>query len=291
MRRAGMILLLAAVTTASCRRQESAQQPPKEEQTIHVLASVYPVADMVRQIGGQWVSVDWVVESPQDVRDVQGSEKLTRRMDWAQLIVTSGYADAWASANLAPAEQARALLRPEQFPQGSRMSAKNQPTAAASGSTRPCGWTRWWPRSWLRKSLSLWAIGMSNTPLSFPPMRLLSMQRCNGSCRGRRRDLPRPSRKNSWCVRPGWSALAQRIGLQEIAPLNGRVVGLSDAQARLIRQTAVAQQTNLLVVDSPLPPELWNDLAERTGLQLRSTRYDGIQRQPGTPYLPGDFAV
>jgi len=262
MRFAWMILFLGVLMATGCRRTPAAP-PSGENRPICVLASVYPMADIVRQVGGPWVNIDWVVEAPQDVRDVQTSDALTHKLAWAQLIVTSGFDDPWADQNLASTARSQSLIQPEHMPQGL------QDVRLTPWSDGVALWLDPVVAQELAQKIS---VALGSRDLVHAAQFTANAAAFNAAVQrlmeGQSSRFAAAKQKKFLVIRPAWSAFAQRLGLQEIAPLDAQAIGLSDAQARLIRQKAAEEHTNLLVVDRALAPEISQDLARRTGLKL-----------------------
>src|SRR3954449_13039189 len=94
-------LMMAVLLVCGCDSRESrsgapsaAKQPaPQAATKIQVLATVYPMADMVERVGGDLVNVEWLVESGQRPEDIELTPALRQRAANGALIVTGGARD------------------------------------------------------------------------------------------------------------------------------------------------------------------------------------------------------
>src|SRR5947207_14891414 len=87
-----LLLLLQAFGCDRPSNNNAPQEPPKR----HALSTVYPLADVVRQVAGKSVEVEWFCESGQDPRDLKLTDEQVKLARAADLIVTSGFFDPWA---------------------------------------------------------------------------------------------------------------------------------------------------------------------------------------------------
>src|SRR6266566_4897419 len=95
---------------ASCDRHPSDTPPPPPKR--HVLATVYPLSDIVRQVAGDMVDVEWFCEYGLDPRDLKLSDEQNRRARNADLLVTSGFDDVWAGESLDQRQRGLRMVRP-----------------------------------------------------------------------------------------------------------------------------------------------------------------------------------
>jgi ABC-type Zn uptake system ZnuABC Zn-binding protein ZnuA len=86
------LLLLLVCLIASC---DQAPSTAKLTEPIHVIVPVYVIGDLVRQIGGDRVDVDWWVEDGQSLDDLRETPARRNQLRTADLIITRGRADPW----------------------------------------------------------------------------------------------------------------------------------------------------------------------------------------------------
>jgi ABC-type Zn uptake system ZnuABC Zn-binding protein ZnuA len=104
-----LISVLGALTAAlapGCR-----QAPPPPPPPVQVLTTVYALADIVRQIGGDKVEVQWFVESGQSLDELVETPERRNQVRTAELVVTRGAADPWTLEGSGNAYQDRKILR------------------------------------------------------------------------------------------------------------------------------------------------------------------------------------
>jgi len=241
---------------------------------LHVLATVFPVADLVRQIGGQWVSVDWVVEGSRDPRDIEPSPELRRKMDQANFIVTSGYEDAWASQDLTQNSRNERLLPPDVTPAG-REDARQSVGQAALWLDPEVAWQLC---DAIRNKLSL--LDPAHDPDYRANAGALQEELRGIIAEYQPKFAPLPQKK-FLVLRPGWGALAERFGLQEMHPIDAQPAGLTEQQVRDLQKASMTAGTHVLVLDTLLPPALTRDIATRTGLRLLPLDFLGSSASVG----------
>src|SRR4051794_26746928 len=110
-------LLPLLITIAGCDRNDPApgdRPADRQPQKIQVLATVYPMAEMVRSIGGEFVNAQWLVEGPHRPEDLDPTAELRQRAAQAPLIVTSGpWDDRWAHASLSEETRSSQVIDPQ----------------------------------------------------------------------------------------------------------------------------------------------------------------------------------
>src|SRR5688572_14710832 len=110
----GVFLLLAGV--AGCDRTPSANPSKPAATKIEVLATVYPLAEMVQRVGGDAVDVSWLMEGHQRPEEVRPTPEVQQRANRVAVVVTSGPWDAWAGASLTGEARDKRLIMPERMP-------------------------------------------------------------------------------------------------------------------------------------------------------------------------------
>src|SRR4051812_21433201 len=87
-------LLLLAGAGGCERPSSSTSQIPK----MRVVATVYPLADVAREVGGPFVDASWIVEGGQSLTGVQSSEELRNRLSNADFVISaSPSTEPWAN--------------------------------------------------------------------------------------------------------------------------------------------------------------------------------------------------
>ncbi len=112
------LLALAAGTlllVGGCHR-DSAKSAASTAEPIHVLTTVYALADVVRQIGGDRVTVEWFIESGQTLDDLKETPERRQQFRNADLIVTRGAADPWTLEGMGNSYNQRRIVRVDALP-------------------------------------------------------------------------------------------------------------------------------------------------------------------------------
>lgn len=109
---------------AGCDSGSSTQTGAGTPAKINVLATIYPLADMARRVGGERVDVQWLAEAGQRPEDVEPTAELRQRVSRAALVVTGGPWDAWTGAELSREARASRLVEPERMPAAAGADAR-----------------------------------------------------------------------------------------------------------------------------------------------------------------------
>jgi ABC-type Zn uptake system ZnuABC Zn-binding protein ZnuA len=102
--------LVAVLLWSGCRRRQAAAPEP-----IRVLGTYYALADLAKQVGGDRVVVDWVLEDGQDTH-VELNDDLRKRLLAADLIVAGGNCDAWAIGGFEDPNREQRIVRIDMLP-------------------------------------------------------------------------------------------------------------------------------------------------------------------------------
>lgn len=106
-------VLLAAIMLAACDRSPPPAPPPR---TQIVFATLYPLADIARQVGRERVKVDWLLDLGDPIDRYALSLRDRERMSGADLILCdgAGRTETWALRDLDRVRETGALLPMEQ---------------------------------------------------------------------------------------------------------------------------------------------------------------------------------
>ena len=108
------VLIGLGLLIGACDR--GAAPPAKLPEPTHVLTTVYALADIVREVGGTRVTVEWFVESGQSLEQLSETPQRRQQAQSADLIVTRGAADPWTLEGSGNAYQDRRILRVDTLP-------------------------------------------------------------------------------------------------------------------------------------------------------------------------------
>ncbi len=105
------ILLTIPALSVACRRPAVSNVGPPSE--LVICATVYPLADVARNVGGKWIKVTWLLEGGRRVQGYKPSPAALERLRRSDLIITSGYDERWADDELSAEYRADHVIRPE----------------------------------------------------------------------------------------------------------------------------------------------------------------------------------
>ena len=100
--------LLAFITVLSggCRKP-----PPPPKEKIAILSTIYAVADIARQVGGDRVRVEWLLEAGQSLDELDETPERRQQFRNANLVITRGQFDSWTLQGIGDAYQDRRIIR------------------------------------------------------------------------------------------------------------------------------------------------------------------------------------
>jgi ABC-type Zn uptake system ZnuABC Zn-binding protein ZnuA len=101
------------IVVGGCGDGAANTPPPREP--LHVVATTYAMADIVRAVGGDRVRVEWWVESGQSLAELSDTPQRRQQVNNVDLIVTRGQADPWTLGGIGNAYQDQRILRLDTF--------------------------------------------------------------------------------------------------------------------------------------------------------------------------------
>jgi zinc transport system substrate-binding protein len=110
------VVAIVALCSGACGRRSGSASTESEravvKEQLSVVATVYPLADVAKQIGGKWVSLEWVLERGQTLTKFSPDETTRARLNSADLLITGGGAEeSWAVEGYENAFRANRLIR------------------------------------------------------------------------------------------------------------------------------------------------------------------------------------
>jgi ABC-type Zn uptake system ZnuABC Zn-binding protein ZnuA len=254
-----LALVFGLLALTACDRQSTdpAQPPPRR----HVLSAVYPLADVVRQVAGDRVQVEWLCEYGNDPRDLKLSDEQKRLVRNSDVIVTSGFGDYWAAETLDIRQQELRLVRPDLTPTASKLSADEHDRGAL------------WLDPQIAKEVADTVrerlVVLDGTHDQELRTAVAAFQKSVDDLDAEFRPKLAPLQGRKFLsLRPTWVRLAAHYGLVEIAPTNTDARGLSDDDVRTLKRVARTEGTDVLAIDASLLPGVQRQLQQRTGLRL-----------------------
>jgi zinc transport system substrate-binding protein len=92
--------------------------PPRAKPRLVVMASVYALADLARQVGGDSVTVDWGLEGGQNLDDYDASLETRQRFRRGQVVVSGGIGEEWSVEGSDDPTRAKQIVRLDLLPKG-----------------------------------------------------------------------------------------------------------------------------------------------------------------------------
>jgi len=257
--RAGTIFLIfmgAVVGLLGCDQGSTTPSGATATPRISVLATVYPLADMGRQIGGKLVDVQWLTEGAQRPEDIESSNELKVRANNAQLLITSGSWDGWALRELSADARNNRVVEPGHM--------------EASRGAGPKAYL-WLDPAVMREMAEATRMGLTLiTPRHDGEFRenarafTEEVEKVDEAYRAR---LAGMRGRKVLAVRPVWGALCARYGLTLLAPVDVREEELKAEDFKELSRVAKAEGLHTIFIDVSTPAGVRQRIEERTGLK------------------------
>jgi zinc transport system substrate-binding protein len=247
---------------------------PAQIEKTRVLASVYALADIVRQVGGPFVDESWIVESGQSLAGVQSTPDLRARAAGAQLVISNGEADAWASEALTNPLQRQRIVRLDLL-----ASAKQIPVQGFL-----------WLDPVLVKDLAREISGRllmthSDRETYFNERAEEFCSQLDAILNEFQPKLRELRNRKILVTSTDYNPLLYRFGLEAIQPLEADPISLTDSHIAILKRVSKERGTTLLLLRADLPAVVLQDLSFRTGLQMVTVDALGSSGQGGRDYL------
>jgi ABC-type Zn uptake system ZnuABC Zn-binding protein ZnuA len=223
---------------------------------IPILASVYPLADIARQVGGDYVKVDWFCESGQALPTEDLPDDARARLLAADLVLTSG--EPWTIDGFDD------LLRSQRI---IRLDALD--TAAAVHSPNALRWLD--PGIARDVATQLCSRLSARRPRLEPYFRARTerfIAGLNDLDRHYRTVLASDPPRKVLAISSDWSRLLARYGIEPVIPVESTAANLGDAQLRQIVAAAREHRLTAVLLPADTPRGLLNDIQDRTDLTV-----------------------
>lgn len=242
------ILLLIS----SCDRRQPAPSPPPP---IPVASATYAVAEIAKQIGGDDVAIDWVIEKPAIIAQYQPTDVDRQRLMRSELLIVAGPIDAWVLVNKGSVQRERGLVRMNLLP----------------GVTESSGATWLDPDAAIALADELPKLLYSRRP-DHQQQFSDAAERWKKSLAEMRSEIEptiaAAAGKSVGTLSPIFDALLLRYGLAPVRLADADLHQLSDQDLFRLKQAAAAQSVQWLVVDASIPDSLVQWVATKTGLKV-----------------------
>ncbi|HEY7086480.1 MAG TPA: metal ABC transporter substrate-binding protein [Tepidisphaeraceae bacterium] len=240
---------------------------------IKVISTVYPMADIAKQVGGPFVDVSWMIEGGQSFEGVQSTPELRGRLNDAQLLITNG-TERWANQDAGDPFQRQRLIRLDLL-----NSTRQTP-----------GIGRLWLDPVIAKDLAreLCArllVARSEHEQYFRDRTNEFVADLDATVQQYEVKFVAPRNRKVLVMGPEYNPLLYRFGLEPIQPVEASATTLSDEAVTTLRDASKQNGTTLLLIPSDLPAVISRDIAFRTGLQVVPIDSLGSSADGGRTYI------
>jgi ABC-type Zn uptake system ZnuABC Zn-binding protein ZnuA len=248
-------LLLAVALTQGCDRRKVA--PPRAPEPKHILATVYPLAEVAKEIGGDRVTVEWFIESGQPLTELPATPERRNAARTADIVISRGASETWMLGGADEAYGAQRIIRLTTFP------------AAASASPQSYLWldpqvVRELANELVKRLSSIDAAGESQYQANAKRF----LDQLDAICDDARKKLATMPEKNFVCTSAGFSAFVLRFGVVEALAPTDPTMMLSDDRLRSIRAVARGVRAKAVFVPDDLPAGVMRDLSSKIGVPV-----------------------
>jgi iron/zinc/copper transport system substrate-binding protein len=234
-----------------CRRSASSTAAAPEPLTV--FTSVYAMGDIVRQVGGQRVNLQWTVESGQPLDNIDITPERRNQFRSADLVVTRGAAEPWMLEGTGDAYRDRRIIRIDGLP-GARHADPDL-------------------YLWLDPQIAMELVDVAALRLSalepqsetyFKTNARKLKQQIQSATDTATTALAGQRGAPFLSLDRGFLALAQRFNLKEVKPPAGLSLREPSAYSvKMLRQTAVASGAGAVFANAETPPALLRDWQSR----------------------------
>jgi zinc transport system substrate-binding protein len=247
------VILLTVCCLGACRRQQTNFALVNK---LSIVATVYPVADIARQIAGDYADVSWVVEGGQSLAAVQPSTELNNRLSAADLVISTGVTEPWANAGFSDPLQQQHVLRLDLLPSTGGPADGFlwlDPLVAKNLVNELCV-----RLTVMRPEQSKYFIQRRDAYLAQLDGLLGKYQPLFAAAQNRQ----------VLVLSSDFNALLGRFGLYPLEPAAASPLQLDESDIAAIRRMASDKRTHLLLVSTETPEVVARDLDVRAGVQV-----------------------
>ncbi|HVT89095.1 MAG TPA: metal ABC transporter substrate-binding protein [Tepidisphaeraceae bacterium] len=246
------LLILGLVFIGAC----DGPPPAPAQRKLNILATVYPLGDMARQIGGDAVEVTWIVESGQSIGNISATGEVHDRLNSADLVLTGGATEPWATQGFSDPFQHGRLVRLDVL-----QSAREQTD----------GGLLWLDPVIMHEACRelgarLQVLRSDNYSEFQKRMDDYSAQ-IDATFQPYQRKLLAPQQRKLIVLSSDFLPFLKRLGLEGINSVSARPTDLDDSDIRRLKQVAQQEKTTLLILPADIPAIVVQDIEHRSGLQ------------------------
>jgi zinc transport system substrate-binding protein len=265
----GLLILGAwlGLISAGCDRRSPTG---KAADRVTVVATVYPLADVARQVGGAYVDTTWVLESGQSLRGFVPGPETRARLRSVNLVLMGGPAEQWAAEGFGDPSQGRRIIRLDAMNPGDTQASRQ-------------GYLWLDPRLVIDASRELCARLQVLRPTLDRQLKAQTdefVQKLDEITREYQSKLAGAHAKKVMVLGPDFEPLLTRFGYVPVPTIEASPMQITEAQLKTIVQIAKDNDTRLLLVPADTPTLNIRDLEVRGGLQL--VAIDGLGNSGAT---------
>jgi zinc transport system substrate-binding protein len=247
---------------------------PSRIEKTRVIATVYPLADIARNVGGPFVDESWIIESGQSLSGVQSTPDLRARLGSANLIISNGVTDAWASEALSNPNERQRMVRLDLL-----ASSKQMPVVGFL-----------WLDPVLVQDAAREIAG--RLLISHPDREKYFNERADTLAaqldtivREYQPKFQEVRNRKVLVLNTDYNPMLFRFGLEAIQPVDSTAMSVTDSQVAVLKLASKERGSTVLLVPHDLPKVVAQDVSFRTGLQLVMIDSLGGSGQGGRDYL------
>lgn len=249
-----IVLILSLTLLSACDRSASTSS---SAQKVPVLATVYPLADVAKQVGGPFVDVSWVVESGQPIVNLDPGSAVRGRILSARIVLTGGATEPWVISDVGDPFQSQRLVRLDLL-----LSSQRTPAVGLL---------------WLDPVIvqdaarELFARLLVLLPTQEKALRDRTnefVSAIDGVLREYQPRFLNAQNRRILVLSTEFNALLLRFGLEPVLAVSAQPTQLNDQAIKLIKAAADERGTRLLIVPADTPAVVSRDLQVRGGLQI-----------------------
>ncbi len=245
-----LVLLSLIIGAAGCERKGSSG---REREPHRVVATIYPLADIARVVGGKRVEVSWLIERGQSLTEMP--HDAASRVNTANVIVGRGTVDQWALGGEVDTYRPTEIIRLDGLE-----SAKNahgyvwlDPAVAneTANAISVCLTDKEGEyEAYYRDNAQMFASQVDALVKEFEPR------------------LRESKNRRFLSTDPNFAPLARSMGLEIIEVIRAPTTKLSDRQIADLRNAAQQHGISTLFISADQPAAVQRDLADQTGLKV-----------------------
>lgn len=238
-----------------CKPPVPAANVPTEKASV--VATAYPLADVAREIGGDFVQASWILEDGQSPDALQITPKLEERLTRADLLITCGASEPWAVEGYDDPGRAQHIVRLDLTSEAQFIPNARQ--------------------LWLDPVIVRQSCDQIAQKLTVQiPSQVNLFKRNAEKYSGRIDDLMREFASGIQAITGmkvlvlshDFSALNFRLKLVEVMPVNASPLRLTDSDMAALHRAVEAQRPSALLLDINTPLPVQRDLASRLGVPV-----------------------